>query len=109
MIGCEGRPPIHIYISLGVHHTIRRSGNHDEFFLNKQFGDQVRPLRRIVEDGEIERAILYAIKQASGSVHFCTKCYLWTFMVHPDEPVGQERMPKTEFSAHTHAILSSGW
>ena len=29
-------------------------------------------------------------------------------MVHPDEPVGQERTPKTELSTHAHAILSSG-
>ena len=76
VIDSEFWPPIDENILIWIDSTLWVGCYLNQFLFNEQFADKIRPLRRIMENGEVKRALLHALEKSRRGVNVrCYRCF----------------------------------
>ena len=106
VVGREAGPPVHIHIRIGMHLPVGARGHHHQLFLGQQFAGQARALRRVVQHGQVERAVVHGVEQARRAVDFRAQGDLGAVAAHAYEPVTEQRLPQAQFAADADGIVA---
>ena len=106
VVGREAGAPVHIHIRIDIHLPIGARGHHHELFLGQQFAGQARALRRVVQHGQVQRAVVHGVEQARGTVDLGPQGDLGAVAAHAYQPVAEQRLPQAQFAADADGIVA---